>query len=449
MIRLLIWFAIILALAACAAWLADHPGLVSIEFQSFAVDTSFAALVLGFALVAVLTASIVWLVGWIRRDMPIWGSNNVIKRQRRGFKMLNQSLVALSAGDHRLALQLVQQAEVLLPPQPMVHLIAAEAATRGGDHTAAAKRYAALEDTDDGRLLGLRGLLTEAKRTGRDSEALRLARLAFAENRKSPWVLKTLFALEVAAGHWNEAEVALEKVAREKLLDSETLERHKGAVAYAEATELKLKGERSAAVKALKRALKYRPNFAPAFTALARLEASAGNTVKASKIIVDAWSKAPHATLAAAYKELDTSESAKDWLSRVRALIKSQPDHQESLLLLVDGLMDAGEYQAAKPVLERLLKEAPSRAAWQYRLALAHVLKENPDPIETALQHAPENAAWQCTQCGHKPAGWSPLCDACDTFDSLKWSNEQIITSAKSEFNADNTIALLADSKSF
>lgn len=445
MIKLGLWFIGILAVAAGSAWLADHPGSVTISFQTFEIDTSFAALILGVSAVAFITAATVWFIGWLRRDMPIWGSNQVIKRQRRGFKMMNQSLVALSAGDHKLALQLVQQAEVLLPPQPMVHLIAAEASTRSGDHAAAAKRYAALEDTEDGRLLGLRGLLSEARRTGRANEALRLARTAFAENRKSPWVLKTLFALEVAAGNWAEAEAALDKVTRENLIDKETAAKHKGAVAYGEATELKLKGDRAGAAKALKRALSKRPDFAPAVEALARLEASGGNIAKASKIISSAWASAPHATLATAYKELDASEAAVDWLKRVRALIKPQADHPESLLLLVDALMDAGEYQAAKPVLDRLLKEAPSRAAWQYRLALAHVLKEDPDPIELALKHAPDSASWHCRTCGHKPLGWSPLCPHCDTFDSLSWSAAVVLHQPNQAFEADTTIALLSD----
>lgn len=253
MIRLVVWFSMVLVAAALAAWLADNPGAVSIEFQSYAVDTSFAALALLIAIAGLIAGGSVWLYGWLRRDMPVFGSNQIIKRQSRGFKLLNQSLVALSSGDAGRARALIEQAEVLLPPQPMVHLIAAEAATRAGDHTAASKRYAALEDTDDGRLLGLRGLLVEARRTGHESEALRLARVAFEENRKSPWVLKTLFALEVAAGNWHEAEAALEKVAREKLLETNMIARHKGALAYAEATELKLKGEKTAARKALKK----------------------------------------------------------------------------------------------------------------------------------------------------------------------------------------------------
>lgn len=445
MTRLALWFALVAAVGAVAAWLADHPGSVTIEFQAYAIDTSFAALALSMALVAAIAAGGVSLYGWLRRDMPIFGSNEVIKRQRRGIKMLNQSLVALSAGDHKLARRLVEQAEVLLPPQPMVHLIAAEAATRGGDHKAAAQRYAALEETDDGRLLGLRGLVGEARRTGQENEALRLARVAFEENRKSPWVLKTLFALEVNAGNWREAEAALEKVGKEGLLDAEQLTRHRGAIAYAEATEAKLKGERTTARKLLKKAINVRPGFMPAVVSLARLELGDGSKRAASKTLTDAWAKEPHPALAGAYKELDTTESAADWLKRVRSLTKSTPDHPESRLILVDAMMDAGEYQAVKPVLDTLLKDAPSRSAWQYRLALAHVLEEDPDPIETALAHAPDRAQWSCAECGHKPKGWSPLCPSCSTFDSLVWTAEPIDLSPSKTFEADSTIALLAD----
>ena len=445
MTRLALWFSLVLIVAAASAWLADNPGAVSIEFQSYAIDTSFAALALLLALIALISASAVSLYGWLRRDMPIFGSNQVIKRQSRGFKLLNQSLVALSSGDAARARSLIEQAEVLLPPQPMVHLIAAEAATRAGDHTAASKRYAALEDTDDGRLLGLRGLLVEARRTGQESEALRLARVAFDENRKSPWVLKTLFALEVAAGNWREAEAALEKVAREKLLEPEVIARHKGALAYAEATELKLKGEKVEARKSLKKAITARPDFMPAVVSLSRLELSEGNKSAASKVISDAWAKEPHPSLATAFKEIDTAESTADWLKRVRKLIKSTDSHPQSKLILVDALMDAGEYEVARPVLDSLLKDAPSRAAWQFKLALAHVLKEDPDPIETALKHASDGAKWRCTSCGHEPKGWSPLCPSCQSFDTLLWSSKESIITPNKAFEADNTIALLAD----
>jgi len=444
-IRVFIWFLGFLAAAWLAVWLADHPGDVVIDFQGLRFYSSFAELTLAATVLVLLAVGTVWLIGWLRRDMPIIGSNQVIKRQARGLKMLNQSLVALSAGDHKLAGRLIGQAEVLLPPQPMVHLIAAEAAQRGGDHAAAAKRYAALEETNEGRLLGLRGLLSEAKRSGRDSEALRLARVAFEENRKSPWVLKTLFALEVAAGNWKEAEAALTKVVKEGLLEKEIGTKHQGALAYAEASELSLKGDRVGARKGYKRALSLRPNFSPATVALARLDQSEGNKKRAEKLVKDTWNAEPHPGLARLFKELDIAESKSDWLKRVRSFIEKRPDHPGSLLLLTDALMDAGEYEAAKPVLEKLIKEAPTREAWQFRLALAHVLEEDPDPIEAALTHAEDGALWQCSDCGHRPKGWSPLCSNCDSFDTIEWCQKADLTTPNDVFRPDTTIALISE----
>ncbi|WP_417456527.1 heme biosynthesis protein HemY [Kordiimonas sp.] len=448
MTRLLLLFVGILAVAAGAAWLADHPGNVTIDFQGMRFYTSFAALT-GFAAgLMALAALTVWLYGWLKRDMPFFGSNSVIKRQGRGLKMLNQSLVALSAGDHKLAAKLVEQAEVLLPPQPMVHLIAAEAASRAGDYARAAKRYQALEASDDGRFLGLRGLVGEAQRLGRESEALHLARTAFQENRKSPWVLKTLFSLEVAAGNWAEATAALDKVAKEKLMNDSRVKKHRGALAFAEATEANLKGDAATAKKGFKRVLSLRPDFAPATAALVKLEMASGNKKRATKLIEDAWAACPHPTLARVFKELDAAESATDWLKRVSTLTARKPDDSQSMLLLTDALMDARQYDAAKPVLEKLIKLAPTRAAWQYRLALAHALGENPDPIESALNHAEEGEGWLCEPCGHTPHAWSPLCPNCGGFDTVDWHARTGHAGPRKSYTAEQTISLLASSGS-
>lgn len=443
MTRIVLWFLAILIVAVGAAWLADHPGDVVIDFQGLRFYTSFAALA-AFGVAGMALAALgMWLFGWLRRDMPFFGSNRVIKRQGRGLKLLNQSLVALSAGDHRLASKLIDQAEVLLPPQPMVHLIAAEAAARAGDHATAAKRYQALEGTDDGRFLGLRGLVGEAQRQGRENEALRLARTAFSENRKSPWVLRTLFSLEVAAGNWAEASAALDKVAREKLMDDSRVRKHRGALAFAEATEANLKGDTLAAKKSFKKVLSYRADFAPATAALAKIELAGGNKKRASKLIEEAWQNLPHPTLARVFKELDAAESAKDWLTRVRALTASKPEHPQSMMLMVDALMDAREYAVAKPLLDKLIKAAPTRAAWQYRLALAHALGEDPDPIEAALATAEAGEGWRCDACGHAPHAWSPLCPSCGSFDTVDWQDMGGTAAPKKSFRAEETIALL------
>ena len=139
MLKIVTFFLTVFVVALLAVWVADNPGTVTIDFQAHRINTSFAIIIAVIALIGALAGGTVWLIGYLRRELPVIGKNASVKRQTRGLKMLNQSLVALSAGDHKLASHLVSQAEVLLPPQPMVHLIAAEASTRNGDFKAAKK----------------------------------------------------------------------------------------------------------------------------------------------------------------------------------------------------------------------------------------------------------------------------------------------------------------------
>ena len=283
------------------------------------------------------------------------------------------------------------------------------------------KRYEALESTDDGRLLGLRGLINEARRIGQDNEALHLARAAFSENRKSPWVLNTLFSLEVAAGNWQAASEALEKVAKEGLIDKETATRHRGALTYAVATEANLKSETSDAHKGFKKALALRPEFAPAAIGLANLELKTGNKKKAEKIILNAWSVAPRPSLKQLYKELDSHESAKDWIKRAQKLASQKPASDQSILLVAQAFYDAGDYGGATAKLIESKSDNRPKQTVQLALKVAHALGEDVTALEEELAHAPEGDAWICDDCHHSEPVWSILCKSCGGFDTLYW----------------------------
>ena len=420
MIRVSLIFAAFLAMAAVAAWLSGNPGAVEIRFQGYLINSSFAALAGVTAGLMLLTGLTVWLWGIAVRELPLVGKNRMIKRHSRGLDLLNKSLVALSAGDHRLAERLVTQAELLLPPQPMLHLIAAEAALKNGAHDKARDRFRALEASDDGKLIGLRGLVSEARRIGRSEEALRLARKAFEDHRKSPWVLKTLFSLEVEAGHWAEAGSALDLVSKEQLISKRQYGRHKGALLFAEATEQALEGNLTGARKSYEGALKARPHFAPAVAALARLDIRQGAKRRARSRLMSAWATAPRPLIGRVYKELDTAESGEDWYQRALKLIEKNPDHRESDLLLADAALDARNAAAAEPPIARLMEKGADRSVWQLKLRLATLEGRNTDSIEEALETASDMPNWHCTDCNAPHRDWVPLCPSCGGFDTLQ-----------------------------
>ncbi len=72
MVRVLIYLAVIAALAAGAVWLAERPGEVSVLWQGYRIETSLAVAAIGVAALAFLG-----MVGWslARRARPascIW-----------------------------------------------------------------------------------------------------------------------------------------------------------------------------------------------------------------------------------------------------------------------------------------------------------------------------------------------------------------------------------------
>ena len=421
MTRLVISLALILLLAALSAWLVDLPGSVTMTVAGRVVQTSVAGLALLALLLMTVAGGTVWLVGWLRQWTPLIGREAVLKRQRRGLKRLNESLVALAAGDHSLAGRLVEEAEILLPSQPMLHLVAAEAALRSGDHTSAASRYRALSDSADGRLVGLRGLIGEARHQGRAAEALRLAREALRENRKSPWVLETLFELEVAAGEWLSARATLKKRLDMGFVDRDQSARHSGALHFAQAQEARLRGDMATARKGFRASLSERTDFIPAIAALARLDMEESKVSRAEKHLSEAWAKAPHPGLARAWARLDEAESRADWLKRVRRLIARNADHLESRLLLATALTQAGDLEDARGLLDRLTAESPSRRMWSARLALARMAGEPTASFEAAMDGAAQAAVWICGRCGGAMEAWAPSCTHCGGFDTLDW----------------------------
>ena len=423
MVRITLYLALILLTIAGVAWMADHPGDVTIQFQGIELYTSFAALSLAIALLMLFASLMLYLWIWLRTDAPLFGRNRIYKRQRQGFDYLNQSMLALAAGDTSRARRLVSNAKTLLPPQPMVQLIAAEAATRDGDHTAAAEHYRELEQDDKARFLGLRGLIGEARRIGRSAEALRLARQALGENKKSQWATETIFQLEIASGDWNAATLTLKSAAKLGLFDDKTTKSHRAALLYAQSIEEQMAGDIDSAKKSLTQALKDRPGFTSAADRLARAEYVAGKTSQAEKLLTAAYTNSPHPELIASLLHLNPTVSDNAWRDKLKKLTATQQDHNVSLLALAEAELACGHTKECHRLLESLLQTAPTRAAWRLMAHLIDAEGGDSQQARDKSNSAPADPSWECDSCGQNLTAWLAICPSCDGFDCISWGD--------------------------
>lgn len=448
MFRLFIYMVIVLGVAWFLSQWAGNPGTVTISWQNLEINTSFAVLV--FAVAGVLTIGLLLqkLYVWAKREFPVIGENRHMKRQERGLNTLNKAVVALAAGDGVNARKLANQAAKLLPPQPMMHVVAAQAAKLTGDTEAARKEFEGLLQDPDAAFLGVRGLLVGAVADGKVREARRLAEKAKEINPKSAWAIKTLFDLQVKATDWKSAMETLEAGKHSKVFTKDEVKSLFSTLYYCQAKEAELANEHETAEKLVQKALKSRKDFLPLVLMASRLESDKGNKNRALKILETAWALIPHPEIAERYAKAEPVETETVRYGRLQRLTKKNPDHTESLLVLAAQAIKAKKYIEAGKHLDAAMEQTSRVKVFQLRADLEEARDATSDIISRWQQKAKEGTAeplWKCSSCAAEAGQWALLCTTCRMFNTLEWLEGENIEPALREEETQDYLVMLPD----
>ncbi len=426
MVRALGYLIFIFLVVAGLVWLLDRPGDVAVDWMGYRIETSFAVLVAGMVLLAVVAALLyrVWLA-FVRAPGRI-GDAWRERRRGKGYQALTRGMVAVAAGDAGEAQRQVKRAEVLLNEPPLTLLLSAQTAQLNGDDKAASRFFEEMTENPDTEFLGLRGLLTQAMKAGDDARALELARRAYRLQPKSDWVSASLFDLQLRTGKWLDAQVTADEQLRLGLVGRDDNRRRKAVLALQQGAELARAGDREEASRRYKSAHDQAPDFVPAIVAHAEALIEQGKARRAADVIAKAWAKTPHPDMVeAAWR----AAGAHDALGRVKAterLVAANKDHPESLIALTRAFLEAQLWGEARERLGALgaaglddqprvcrlwadLEEAEHNDTAQARDWLRRAALAGPDPT------------WVCDSCGNAAETWSALCGNCGGFDTFKW----------------------------
>jgi HemY protein len=359
MIRVFIFFALLLAAAFGFAWLADRPGSVALTWQNrvYEVDIITGAL-------AVAALALLMSIGWglIRTTFRLPGLMSLAsrnRRQARGFQAVSRGMVAVSAGDSRAAERQAAEAERLLGQEPLTLLLSAQSAQLAGEPAKAEKAFGRMLEIGDTRIVGLRGLHIEAQRKG-DAQAARFyAEEAYKLAPASGWASDAALSYRCAERDWLGAMALVEQAASRRIIDKDSARRQRAALLTADALD-RAGGEPDVALRAVQEAVRLDPGLPPAAAFLGRKLSEKGDYAKASKTLEAAWSAQPHPDVAEAYLDVRIGDSAQDRLKRARTLQRLQPAHPESRLAVARAAIDAREFRAARENLETLVLEAPT-----------------------------------------------------------------------------------------
>ncbi|MBI0536743.1 heme biosynthesis protein HemY [Roseomonas sp. KE2513] len=413
-----IWLLILLALGVWAAlFLRQMGGNVEISvgqtFIGIPVWLGLLALVVGFVVLHGILSAWKSLRGWPARMR----ARRAERHRRDGDAAVTRALVALAAGTPDQARTEIRRARSLLGDTPHTLLLTAEAERMAGRNDAANEAFRALVAREDGKFLGLRGLLRDAMQREDWPTAQRLAREAEAAQPGAEWVKTERAALALRTRDWREA-LALSP-------PGQLTGHRRAALALAAAMQ---EPDATKAATLEKEALSADPRFAPAALAVARRQAAEGSPRRAKTTLQTAWTAAPHPDLATAYlgEEVDALARVKS----AEALTHDNRGHPESRLVLGRTALAAGLTGRARAELEGLVSSGQA----DRRAYLAMVDMDAVELGDSAAGRAaeakwlrlaaaaPPEPRWQCLSCGTAHKAWEPLCESCGTPGRIEWT---------------------------
>ncbi|WP_029058075.1 heme biosynthesis protein HemY [Stappia stellulata] len=422
MIRLLIFIALVFLVAVASAWIADKPGIVTLDWQGYQIETG--VMTAAVALLGLLVLGIVfWNVALFILRTPDHVSRFFCRRRKdRGYDAMSKGLLALGVGDAAGAGRHGAEAAKLLSGEPATQLLLAQSAQLDGRHEEARSRFEAMLDDPALRPVGLHGLYIEAERLNEPVAARHYAEEAAQLMPGLDWAGRAVLGYQAVSGDWADAIKTLEKNYASKLVDKKTFRRHKAVLLTAQALELEDRDPDAARQKA-NEAHGLAPALVPAAVAAARLATRRGDIRKAMKIAETTWKHTPHPELADAYAHARTGDSAQDRLKRVKSLAALRAHNAEGALALARAAIEAGDWDLARAQMKAALRLEPTQRVFLMMADLEERQHGDRGRVREWLARAvraPSDPAWVAD--GVVSDTWSPVSPVDGRLDAFVWT---------------------------
>ncbi len=431
-LKIVLLGAIVIAMTWGVSWIIQQGGEVPLEIRGREYRPS---------MLAILLAGLVGLfVFWLFIKLVefglacvafIMGDKNAIsrffgrRRAKRGMQALETSVLALAAGEGKIALQKAYRADKDLDSPAMTNLLIAQAARAQGKPKEAEAAYKKMLETNKaGRFIGIRGLMQDRQEAGDNETAAKLAQKALELQPKDASTVNALFDLQIETQDWQGARDTLAAKAKLEKMPAEVAKRREAVLAISEAKSLDPEAEGERYESLVAKAYRTAPNLVPAAVLAAKAQALAGNARQADSIIVKAWNANPHPDLAQAYADLAPNETAEQRLRRFKVLTKRQKKNDETRMLSAELLVASEDFPGARRAMGPLADEPKTSRQMAIMAAIENGEGADDTIVRAYLARAMQASRgeqWVCDSCHEVHAEWGAVCSNCGHFDTMDW----------------------------
>ena len=431
LIKIVLFVVVVAALALGAGYLLESEGGVQVtvmgtEYSFGPLQSVIAAVLLVIAVWIFLKLLSLLVATWrfLNGDETALSRYFDRNRERKGFNALSEGLMALASGEGRVAMTKAAKAEKYLNKPELTNLLVAQAAEMAGDRRKAEETYKKLVTQDTTRFVGVRGILKQKLADGDTETALKLAEKAFEIKPKHEETQDILLRLQAQNEDWSGARSTLNAKLKYGNLPRDVHKRRDAVLALSEAKEI-LSDESSIDVqeKAIE-ANKLSPDLIPAAVMAAKTYIRQERPKLATRLLKKAWEAQPHPDLASAFAAIAPNETPSERIKRFAVLTRAKPDHPETKMLLAELHIANEDFPEARRALGDLPETDPTARSVTLMAAVERGEGASDAVVRGWLAKAvtvPRGPQWICENCQHIHAEWAPVCDNCESFDTLSW----------------------------
>lgn len=421
MVRVLLFLAALLLIALGLSYVADLPGSVTLSLAGQSYEVSLLVALVVLALLAFLL-TLCWNLLSLGVRLPsVISERNRWRRRNKGIAAISRGMIAVGSGDARGARQEASEADRLLGREPLTLLLKAQAAQLSGERAEAEDAFTRMLETDEMRVLGLRGLYVEARRREDHAAARRHATEAHKLAPTVPWASRSVLEYATIDRDWPAALAAVERSASRHVLTRAEANRLRAVLMTAQAMDL-MESAPDESLRLARAALKLEAGFTPAALIAGRRLADRGDFGKASKVLETSFKVLPHPEIAEAYVDVRRGDSALDRLKRAKVLLRQSPGAREARFIVARTALDAREFTTAREQLEALVVEKPTARACLLMAELEDREHSRSGPAREWLaraSRAPRDPVWVAD--GHVSERWAPVSPLTGQIDAYRW----------------------------
>ena len=431
LLKMVLFFCVVAGLTLGAGYLMEADGGLRIstgttEFTLTPLQALIMLLLvlLAFWIILKLVGFLVATIRFLNGDETAISRYFDRNREKRGYEALAGSLVALASGEGREALSRATKAQRLLQKPELTNLLAAQAAEMAGDTKKAEAVYKALLANDSTRFVGVRGIMKQRLAEGDTETALKLAEKAFALKPRHNETQDVLLRLQAGNEDWSGARKTLAAKLSSGTLPRDVHRRRDAVLALSEARSSADSDAISVAQQEAIEANRLSPDLVPAAVMAARSHIEQGKPRYATRVLKKAWDVTPHPELASAFADIVPDETPSARLKRFLALTKLKPDHPETKMLLAELHIAAEQFPDARRAIGDLATQNPTSRALTIMAAIERGEGSDDAVVRgwlTRALSAPRGPQWICDNCMSIHGSWAPVCDNCESFDTLAW----------------------------